>query len=289
MNISAGTADLEQIQIKDILGAWWSFRHWILGFTGLCLAATAVALLFVPKKYSASVVISPASQNTSSQSGMLGSLTSNLASLTGITMGSDSKKVESVAVLQSEVLTERYIQQNNLLPVLYADYWDAAKNRWTVTNPSQTPTPWKANEYFKKSVRSVITDPKTGLVTLTISWVDPQQAAQWANGLVKMANEYARDTAIFEAEQNIAYLTDQAAKTDVLGIRQAIYSLLQSEFSRAMLAKGNQEYAFKVIDPATAPERATSPAKLVWLLATLFVCLSLSLFAAVLIVSWRKQ
>jgi len=51
-----------------------------------------------------------------------------------------------------------------------------------------------------------VTDPKTGLVTLSITWNDPNIAAKWANGLVRMANDYLRDQAIEESERNIAYL-----------------------------------------------------------------------------------
>jgi uncharacterized protein involved in exopolysaccharide biosynthesis len=133
------------------------------------------------------------------------------------------------------------------------------------TDPEEIPTLWKANDLFKKKVRAVATDSKTGLVTLTITWTDPKIAAQWANDLVKSANNYLREKAIEQSERNIAYLNDQAAKTDAVGIRQAMYSILQVEINKAMLARGSEEYAFKVIDPATVPEKKTSPKRSLWL------------------------
>ena len=63
-------------------------------------------------------------------------------------------------------------------------------------------------------------------------------AAKWANGLVAMANQHLRSKALVESERNIAYLNDQAAKTDVVPVRQAIYSILQSEINKEMLARG---------------------------------------------------
>jgi uncharacterized protein involved in exopolysaccharide biosynthesis len=204
-------------------------------------------------------------------------------------MPSDSKKAESVAILQSVGLTERYIQQNNLLPMIYPKLWDPAQSKWKTTDPEKTPTLWKGTEFFRKNIRSVTTDGKTGMVTLTITWGDPRQAAAWANGLVQLANDYERDTAISTSEQNIAYLTNQAASTDVLGIKEVIYSLLQSEFDKAMLAKGNREFAFKIIDPALIPERPSYPDKLVWILVTFFSSISFSIFLAFCRVSWQKR
>jgi len=134
-----------------------------------------------------------------------------------------------------------------------------------------------------------VTDTKTGLVTLGISWKDPKLAAKWANDLVRMTNDYERDRALAESERNIRYLTEQAAKTDQVGIRETIYSLLESEFSKAMLAKGNEEFSFKIIDPATVPEKPTFPNRTVWMLGALFGSISIAIFAAFCTVAWHKS
>ena len=70
-----------------------------------------------------------------------------------------------------------------------------------------------------------------------------------------MANDNLRDRAIAESERNISYLNEQAAKTDVVGIRQTIYNIMETEINKAMLAKGSEEYAFKLIDPAVVPQK----------------------------------
>ncbi len=253
------------------------------------MLAVVIALIVVPRKYTALTVIDPVSESSNSQSGVLGSLTTGLSALAGLGSASDPRKVESVAILQSEALTERYIQQNDLMPILFSKLWDSSKSAWKTTDPAKTPTLWKAAEYFKKNIRSVTTEGKTGLVTLTITWKDPRQAATWANGLVNLANEYERDTAISKSEHNIAYLKDQAAATDVVGIRQVIYSLLENEINRAMIARGDIEYGFKIIDPASIPERPSYPDKIVWPLVTIFTTLSLSVFYAFLRVSIHRE
>jgi uncharacterized protein involved in exopolysaccharide biosynthesis len=114
------------------------------------------------------------------------------------------------------------------------------------------------------------------LVTITITWTDPHIAATWANDLVKATNEFLRDRAIRESERNIAYLNGQAASTDVVGVKQAIYAILQSEISKVMLARGSDEYALKIIDPAVAPERPFFPKLTLWLAAGIALGMVLS-------------
>ena len=38
---------------------------------------------------------------------------------------------------------------------------------------------------LSKSILSVVEDKKSGLINLSISWKDPEVAADWANDLVK--------------------------------------------------------------------------------------------------------
>ncbi|MFZ1867495.1 MAG: hypothetical protein WAU49_03300 [Steroidobacteraceae bacterium] len=231
---------------------------------------TGTAAWFLPREYESKVLLVPVVNNSSEdQLGGLGSLASQfggLASLAGLNLEGSTKKAEFVAVLQSEALTQKYIADNDLLPILYAKKWDPLHNRWKVTDQKKIPTLWQANRYFNNGIRTVATDQKTGLVTLTITWKNPQLAATWANGLVEMANDYLREKAITESERNIAYLTDQASKTDQVGVKEVIYSILQTEISKVMLARGNTQYAFTVVDPAFVPERPSSLGPEAWAL-----------------------
>ena len=267
--MAASSAFEDEIDLRAALGLLWARRWFIVLMALVFTTAGGLSAVVLPKRFSASTVLSPVSAGQGGQLGGLSSLASQfggLASLAGISVSGDSQKSETLAVLQSETLTESFIAKNDLLPVLYAKQWDAATRQWGVPLP-RVPTLWQANQYFGKKVRTVSTETKTGLVTLTITWTDPVRAAQWANGLVKMANDYLRDRAITEAERNIAYLNDQAARTDSVGIKQAIYPLLQAQLNKAMLARGSDEYALKVLDPAFVPQRPSSPSPLLLALA----------------------
>jgi uncharacterized protein involved in exopolysaccharide biosynthesis len=277
-----------EIRMKDLVQTLLLYRLRIVVFALTCTILVAIVSLLVPKQYDATIVISPVTSTSekSLSAGALGSL-GGLAAMAGMSLGSDSKKNESIATLESQGLMQRYIRDNNLMPILYADKWDARSGKWKVTDPEQVPTLWKATQYFK-NLRTVSPDSKTGMVTLKVRWKDATLAAKWANGLVKMTNDYERDTAIAESDRNIAYLTQQASSTDVLGIKQAIYNLLQSEISKSMIARGTPEYAFKVIDPALVAEKAAFPQKKIWVLAAFFGSCVLAVLATLGWLAWQK-
>jgi len=284
----------DEISLREIVQLLWEARWLVITLTALCALVGLGLRIVLPRQYEAIIVISPASQSTggAGTGGGMSSMLSEfggLASLAGLSVSGDSRKAESLTVLVSGALTEDYIQKNNLLPVLFYKQWDAQARRWKPTTKEKMPTPWKANEFFRKSVRKISTDTKTGIVTMTITWTDPELAAQWANGLVKLTNDYLRNKAIQQSDRNIEYLTQQAAKTDVVGVRQAIYSILQTEINKEMLARGNDEYAFKVLDPAQAPERPSSFGAIVLVAAGVVGGFMLSVIIVFSRLAWRRS
>jgi len=282
-----------ELSLSELLSTLRRGRVLIAGFVVIAAVAAGIASWLIPKSYKAVTVLSPVTNTQGTgQFGSVSSLLSQfggLASLAGLAPGGETtKRAESLAVLESEALTEKYIQQNDLLPVLFPNSWDARNRRWTVTDPRYVPTLWKGNEYFKKKVRNIVTDSKTGLVTLTIAWKDPHVAANWANGLVALTNDYLRKKAIEESERNIAYLNAQANKTDVVAVKQAIYTILQTEINKEMLARGSDEYAFKILDPAVAPEKPSTPTPAFMVVLAVFGSLALSVLIAFIRVAWLK-
>lgn len=285
----AGAPD--EITFRDFLEDLKRAR--LVVITLMCVFTLAGVLLglFSTKEYEATTVLMPAAPaGGSSGLGGLAQLASEyggLASLAGINLPGASARDEALAVLQSELLTQRYIEENHLLPVLYASKWDSAKRAWKSQEPKKIPTLWLANRYFKNNIRAVVDDRKTGTIELTIRWKNPQQAAQWANGLVQMANSYLRNKEIGEAERNIEYLNGLVSKTNVVEEQQVIYALMEQQIDKEMIARDREEFALRVVDPAFPPDKPSSAGPLLRGLLG-FV---LALFLAVVIVfiqrAWR--
>jgi uncharacterized protein involved in exopolysaccharide biosynthesis len=272
--------EVRQLDVVQLVMGLVSQRWLIIGITCVTVVAAVAVGYLRPRTYEASMVLVPVTEDPAS--GRLNGLASGLsqlgglASLAGLGGASGTRRAESLAALQSQMLAERFIDENNLLPVLYSKFWDKNARKWTVTSPERRPSLWKGGELFRKKVMSVTDNAKTGVVTMTIEWRDPAMASQWANGIVSLVNSYSRATAIDQAEWNIEYLKEQLGKTNVVELQQSIYSLMEGEVKKEMIARGTKEYALKVIDPAEAPERPSSLAIWVFALMGVFVGLVLS-------------
>jgi len=257
--LDPSSAYRREITLRDLVAEIRNCKATLLIVIVMLTAGGALLGLLVPREYQASTVLSPVAQDSSSLggAGSLLSQYSGIASLAGISLPGSKEKEEAIAVLQSELLTENYIREKDLLPVLFYKDWNDRTGTWRVRG-AKVPTLWEGNRLFRRDIRGV-EEGKDGLVTLTIRWKDPKLAAMWANDLVKRTNEYLRNQAIKEAERDITYLNDQAAKTNVIEVRNAIYSLLQAQIKQEMIARGRDEYALKVVDPAFVPEKPSSP------------------------------
>lgn len=277
--------------IWDLLLLLWGGR-WTIALVAASIAIVFGLSAFLRKEqYKAAVVIAPVS-NTGGQLGGMDSLPSQLgglASLAGLSIGGNSQKSESLAVLQSDALARQYIRDNNLLPVLFRKQWNSATGQWVSSSPDDIPTLWMGTQRFKKSVRKVALDSKTGIVTVTVIWHDPKVAARWANGLVNLANVHLRGEAVEEAERNIAYLNEQAAKTNIVEAREAIFSLLRNQINKAMLARGTEEFAFRVLDLAVPPEKPSAPNKLLWTAMGVITGLLLGTFIVLARAAWSSR
>jgi uncharacterized protein involved in exopolysaccharide biosynthesis len=279
----------DEVSFKDLVSILWQAKLSIAAIALVTLVSAVLLGLWMPRKYEATVILSPVTDegNVGGKLSMVTSLMSQLgvAALAGGGSG-NGRRAESLALLQSGVLTERYIRENQLLPVLFPKQWDTEKGRWRPTDPAKIPEEWDGNRAFRK-IRNVADDAKTGLVKLTITWTDPKAAARWANDLVKLTNEQARARVISEAQRNITYLNEQAGKTTVAELRQAIYQLLEQEMKKEMLARGDDQYALRVIDPAEAPRRPTTPGPMLWALAGLGGGLLLAVVITLFRASWN--
>lgn len=278
-------AEEQVFRLGDALILFWRSRWLICALVVICTAIAAGVVWVWPREYQAVVLISPVVDRSSDSplGGIGGALSQlgGLASLVGVDVGAGSvDKNEALAVLESEILTARFIESRNLLPVLFSDQWDSAANRWKNPDPKAVPTLWSGTRYFQRKVRKVITNPRTGLVTMTITWKDPEQAALWANELVALTNEHMRNRAITEAQQNIAYLKEQAEKTSVVVLQKSLYGLMEAEIRKEMMARSGADFALKVLDPAVKPESQKVPRPFLWTVGGALAGFLIGLFAA---------
>jgi uncharacterized protein involved in exopolysaccharide biosynthesis len=216
---------------------------------------------FISNYYKADILISPVKDGKSGVGGGILTQFGGLASLAGVNLAGGGSSEDAQATLASRALLGRFINERDLLPLLFRDKWDDEKKNWKSgwSYGDSKPTLWDATKLFLKSILRIDVDKKTGLIRLSIEWRDPKQAADWANGLVQLTNQMLRERALAESGRNLEYLNGQLTASSVVELRQSIYKLIEGEIKNTMLARGSDEYAFKVIDPAVVPERKAGP------------------------------
>lgn len=267
----------------NLIDSWHVLvRYKVMIFLIVTLITTAVIVisLRITPVYRAEVVLASASQEKGSRLSSFASQFGGMASLAGIQLGGGGGSTEeALATLKSRKFIYAFIDDENLMPILFDKIWDEHKGVWKVENEENLPTLWNGFKQFK-GMSTISRDKKTGLITYTVEWKDPELAARWANLLVERLNRHQQADAISEAEKSIAFLKEELAKTSVVDMRQAIYSLIQAQTEAIMLASVRNEYALKVIDPAVPPKIRSKPKRKMMVIIGFFVALMLAVFAA---------
>ena len=250
---STGENEIDLIElIRTLLSSWKT----ILSATVLGTGVAFAYALVTPEVFKAEALLAPVREERGSSSAF--SQFGGLAAMAGISIPNDSNVEQVIATLKSGKFLQVFIERNKLLSVLFEDIWDSKNQTWIVESAEHQPTTQKGIGFFK-TILSVAEDKKTGLITLSISWKDPEVAAQWANDLVKQLNDQLREQAIADSKKRIGYLEQELAKTTLQDMRTVLYKLLESEKQKAMLANVNEDFALKVIDPAIVPEARAQP------------------------------
>jgi uncharacterized protein involved in exopolysaccharide biosynthesis len=265
-------------------------QYWIL--IGCCALVAGVAAvtysLLAPKWYRAQATLAPVQAEAGlSALGPIGGQVSGLASLVGLDIGGDSdEKKQVLARLSSRQFNYDFLRTEGLIPILFANKWDAQAQRW---KSGKAPTLEDSYRYFVDNVVTVSEDRRTNLVKVTVDWKDPKLAQDWANKLVARINADRRAVARSDAERNLEFLNRELERTTIVELRQAINRLVETETRKLMLANVHEDYAFKVIDPAYLPERSAIVRPRVALLTATAILLGALFGACIALIRWNRQ
>ena len=265
----------DEIDLRELFVTLWRGKWIIILFTILFAAAGVFYALSKPNIYQSNVLLAPAQDyGGTGVAGQLG----GLASLAGISLGGGgaSQTVMAKEVLQSRAFLTDFIHRYDLIvPLMAAEAWDIENEKWVVNrevyNPdtnewltdgegeSFEPSDWDMVKRFKESHLSLSDNKDTGMVTLNIKSQAPTVAKEWAEKLVHDINEHMRAQDVQEAEARIAYLEQKLRETNIAGMQQVFYQLIESETRTVMLANAQSEYIFKTVDPAVVPQEKSEP------------------------------
>lgn len=233
-----------------LLQFWRSFA--VLAIFG---AAGGIAVSFaMTKQYRIEAQFAfSADENSSGALSGLQSRLGSLASLAGVDLSPPgSSHAEVVAVLKSEAFIRDFIIKQGLMPLLFANEWDTATQKWK--DAEDVPSLGEGYRRFMDDVLRVSEDKSTSLLRISAQWSDAGLAKTWIEVLVTKLNESLRLHAMERADQNLKFLREEVEETQTLEISGALFGLIESETRQKMLAKVNTNYALRVVDPPVIPE-----------------------------------
>ena len=279
----------DEIDLKELFMVLWSGKWLISAVTGVAAVTSVVIALSLPNIYTANALLAPADQSGGGMSAMMQQY-GGLASLAGVSLpgGDEASRAQlGMALMTSRSFIGDFVERRDILPELMAvESWDmtsgeltfddalydATTSEWVrEVDPPRTPAPslLEAHEAFS-DILAVSQDKQTGYITVSVEHQSPSVAAQWIDWLVKDANEAVRAQDVDEANRSISYLREQVSNTSLADLQAVFFDLIQSQTETVMLAEVREEYVFKTIDPAVAPEIKSKPSRaLICVLGTL--------------------
>ncbi|HCH1008662.1 TPA: Wzz/FepE/Etk N-terminal domain-containing protein [Vibrio parahaemolyticus] len=269
----------DEIDLRELFSALWKGKWIIIATTFIFAVSSVLYALSLPNIYKADALLAPAeSSNGGGLSKMAGQL-GGLAALAGVNLGGGetSQTDLAVQVMKSRQFVEAFINKHDLLvPLMAAKDWDLANNKiildealydaktgvW-LRKPNglrgSKPSAQEAFEVFNNQVMNINLNKESGLYTISVKHYSPYIANQWVNWLVQDINQDMRERTIAETTKNLNYLNIQLKKTAVTDMQSTFYKLIEEQTKSLMLAEVQEEFVFKVVDPAVVPEKKDGP------------------------------
>ena len=276
----APIANEDEIDLRELVGVLWAGKVEIILGVLLSALLTVSYALYLPNKYTSEALLAPRSDG--GPVGALGQLAAQyggLASLAGVDlggMGEQGKTAIALETLKSRDFFDKYLYDSVLVELMASKAWDREANevvidenlfdsktqRWVreVSAEFQVkPSVQEAHEVLIRESLSVSKDKQSGFVTVAVTHYSPIVARDWVAKIVESINEAVRAKEVREAENSIAFLKEQTAKTNLVSLTEVFAELIEQQTKTVMLANASDEYVFEVIEPPVAPERKSEP------------------------------
>ena len=252
--MTAAASDSSQVLILDAIRAIRVSIRQVLVITILVFLPLTLIILTDQPIYRASVTLAPSPPM--SDPGPSNLATAFLAGgVAGQSMVFERTSAnQAYSVLRSRAISRQFIQEEQLLPILFADQWDAENHSWLDPEASGQPSLNDGLRLFQRKIRFVTKDPETGFISVNIEWTDPSIVAHWANRLVTITDDAIRERDIEEARENIRFLQQKAHDEPLASVRQLIFDLVEKNAKTIVVASVNENYVFTIIDPAVTPQ-----------------------------------
>jgi LPS O-antigen subunit length determinant protein (WzzB/FepE family) len=276
-NIQISNKFNDEIDLRELFAVLWAGKVKIIAITAIFAFASVIYALSLPNQYKATVLLVPSKSTNSGFSGALGQL-GGLASLAGVSIsGGESKEAQlAQEIMRSRSFIEDFVVENDLAVEVYAaqdwdkgsnklqidqDIYDTKSNSWLVEDDSArpgSPNSWKLYKSFSERL-TVSEDKKSGFISVSIEYFSPQIAKRWLDLYISAINKYMQERQMIKVSRNIEYLEAQIEKTEIAGMQEVFYTIIEDQLKSKMLAEASPDYVFTAVSPSMVPEKKSQP------------------------------
>ena len=297
----------DAIDLRRLFEALLREKLTVIGLTAIAAILSVFYALQIPDTYySSALLVAKNTQNDTSSLSRIAGQYGGLASLAGVSMGSDGATQSEIAIetLRSLRFFHNYMYEHVLVDLMATKSWnsdlkslsidptiyDEANSNWVreVSHPKQKkPSVQEAFSVFSNAV-SVTQDKQTTFVTIAAVHISPDVAMRWVDLMVTGINDAIRGKSVEEAQRSIDYLTMQLEQTVLVNLDTIFAQLIEEQTKTIMLAHASDDYVFQVIEPPVASEVKEGPQRIRICVIGTLIGLLLSLLV-VLIRQYREE
>ncbi len=217
--------DRAGLSLLDLLIMLARGKKIIIGSGIVCAILAIVISLWLPKKYTATVVLLPPQQGPSMATALAAQLGNmgGMAALAGSSFGLKNPNDMYVAMLKSQTVEDAMVKKYGLMQEFHTKYLSDARKA------------------FEREA-TVDGSGKDGLIRVSIEARNPDRAAELANGYVEQFRNLSEHMAVTEASQRRLFFEQQLEQTkDKLG--DAEEKLKETELRTGMILPSGQASA----------------------------------------------
>ncbi|HCZ9269155.1 TPA: Wzz/FepE/Etk N-terminal domain-containing protein [Vibrio diabolicus] len=299
----------DKVSLKELLYVIWQGKWILISSTIIFAIASIIFAIKQPDIYKADALLAPSYSSSSGGLANMASQLGGLAALAGVNIGGSEKSQTELAVqvIKSRQFVESFITQHDLLvPLMAVNNWDMKDDRLIIDSDvysegtgewlreakglrGRKPTLQEAYEVFVKEVFNIEQDKDSGLYSISVNYYSPFIAKDWVTWLIKDINRNMRERTISDTKKNLQYLHAQLDKTSLATMQGTFYKLIEEQTKSLMLAEVQEEFVFKIVDPAVTPEVKSKPKRALICIIGTFLGASFGLAIILLNFAFRRH
>ncbi|MFP4449019.1 MAG: GNVR domain-containing protein [Bacteroidota bacterium] len=308
--------DKDEIDLLEVFLKIWKFRKFIFWFTTAIVILSIVYALVVSPQYEASISLYKEAPGGDRAEGGLQSLAMQFGFGGSL---SSSAQFSIDDLIKSRNINERIIYKNweteeYEKPVNLIEYWD-------IEGETEELIFFKALDKIKDKI-DLQKDEETGLNTITVEMPEPQLAADVANYIIQLINEYVQQERKTTTKENQKYLAERLETVEKqlreaeekvkefkesnreishsprlqmelsrlernVNLKQEVFISLEQEREMTEVELVKETPVINVLDEAVKPEKRAKPKRKLIVVVGAFAGLFLSILIVVIRYVWN--